>query len=307
VQIAASVFAFLSVTSLAIYFFTRRRAPSVKERLRQIAELGRVPTEREQELSRPLVERILGPAATKVSGFVVSITPRNVMEAAKVKLESTGNPWKMSPGEYVIMRLVTVFIVPFAVFLLTNRLGPGRAFLFSLVAAGLGWVVPETMMQSKFKGRGKEIQRDLPDVLDLLTVSVEAGVGFDAALVKVVERKKGALADEFGTVLREIRVGKPRRDALRELSERVKIDDITSLVSAIIQADQLGVGISSILRIQAEQVRTKRRQRAEESAMKAPIKMLFPLIFFIFPTLFVVLLGPAIIQVAEILLNSVFI
>jgi tight adherence protein C len=104
-------------------------------------------------------------------------------------------------------------------------------------------------------------------------------------------------------VLREIRVGKPRKEALRELSERVKVDDITSLVSAVIQADQLGVGISNILRIQAEQVRTKRRQQAEEEAMKAPIKMLFPLVFFIFPTLFVVLLGPAIIQIAETLLG----
>jgi tight adherence protein C len=297
--VVAAVFAFASVTSLTMYFLGVKREPSVKDRLEQIADLGRVPTEREQELSRPLVERIFGPAATKVAGFVVSITPKNVMEAAKLKLDSTGNPWKMSAGDYVILRVVTLLILPLGVFLITNRLGIGKALLFALVAAGLGWVVPETMMQSKAKHRGKEIQRDLPDILDLLTVSVEAGLGFDAALVKVVERKKGPLAEEFGTVLREIRVGKPRKDALRELSERVTVDDITSLVSAVIQADQLGVGISNILRIQAEQVRTKRRQQAEESAMKAPIKMLFPLVFFIFPTLFVVLLGPAIIQIAE--------
>lgn len=301
--IVAAAFAFASVTSLAMYFLGIKREPSVKERLEQIADLGRVPTEREQELSRPLVERIFGPVATKVAGFVVSITPKNVMEAAKLKLDSIGNPWKMSAGDYVILRVVTLLILPLGVFLITNKIGLGKAFLFALVAAALGWVVPETMMQSKAKHRGKEIQRDLPDILDLLTVSVEAGLGFDAALVKVVERKKGPLADEFGIVLREIRVGKPRKDALRELSERVTVDDITSLVSAVIQADQLGVGISNILRIQAEQVRTKRRQQAEEAAMKAPIKMLFPLVFFIFPTLFVVLLGPAIIQIAETLLG----
>lgn len=301
--IVAAAFAFASVTSLAMYFLGIKREPSVKDRLEQIADLGRVPTEREQELSRPLVERIFGPVATKVAGFVVSITPKNVMEAAKLKLDSIGNPWKMSAGDYVILRVVTLLILPLGVFLITNKIGLGKAFLFALVAAALGWVVPETMMQSKAKHRGKEIQRDLPDILDLLTVSVEAGLGFDAALVKVVERKKGPLADEFGIVLREIRVGKPRKDALRELSERVTVDDITSLVSAVIQADQLGVGISNILRIQAEQVRTKRRQQAEEAAMKAPIKMLFPLVFFIFPTLFVVLLGPAIIQIAETLLD----
>jgi tight adherence protein C len=301
--IVAAAFAFASVTSLAMYFLGIKREPSVKDRLEQIADLRRVPTEREQELSRPLVERIFGPVATKVAGFVVSITPKNVMEAAKLKLDSIGNPWKMSAGDYVILRVVTLLILPLGVFLITNKIGLGKAFLFALVAAALGWVVPETMMQSKAKHRGKEIQRDLPDILDLLTVSVEAGLGFDAALVKVVERKKGPLADEFGIVLREIRVGKPRKDALRELSERVTVDDITSLVSAVIQADQLGVGISNILRIQAEQVRTKRRQQAEEAAMKAPIKMLFPLVFFIFPTLFVVLLGPAIIQIAETLLG----
>jgi tight adherence protein C len=286
-----------------MYFLEQKREPSVKDRLEQIAEIGRVPTEREQELARPLAERMFGPVAMKVAGFVVSITPKNVMEAAKHKLDSIGNPWKMSAGDYVILRVVTLLILPLGIFLITNRLGFGRALLFALVAAGLGWVVPETMMQSKAKHRGKEIQRELPDILDLLTVSVEAGLGFDAALVKVVERKEGPLADEFGIVLREIRVGKPRKDALRELSERVKVDDITSLVSAVIQADQLGVGISNILRIQSEQVRTKRRQQAEEAAMKAPIKMLFPLIFFIFPTLFVVLLGPAVIQIAETLLN----
>ena len=146
--IVAAVFAFASVTSLTMYFFGMKREPSVKDRLEQIAELGRVPTEREQELSRPLVERIFGPVATKVAGFVVSITPQNVMEAAKLKLDSIGNPWKMSAGDYVILRVVTLLILPLGVFLVTNRLGIGRAMLFSLVAAGLGWVVPETMMQS---------------------------------------------------------------------------------------------------------------------------------------------------------------
>ncbi len=301
--VVAAVFAFASVTSLTMYFLGRKPETSVKDRLEQIAEIGRVPTEREHELSRPLLERVLGPVAHKVSGFVVSITPKNILEAAKRKLDSTGNPWKMSAGDYVILRVVTLLILPLGVLLVTNGLGTTSAMLFTFAAMGLGWVVPETMMQSKARQRGFDIQRDLPDILDLLTVSVEAGLGFDAALVKVVERKKGALADEFGIVLREIRVGKPRRDALRELSERLKIDDITSLVSAIIQADQLGVGISNILRLQAEQVRTKRRQQAEESAMKAPIKMLFPLIFFIFPTLFVVLLGPAVIQIAQTLLG----
>ena len=301
--IVAAVFAFASVTGLVMYFSVRSKVPSVKERVAEVARLGRVPTEREQTLSRPLVQRVFGPAAKKISGAIVAATPKSVLKAAESKLDTVGNPWNLSPGEYVILRIMTFVLIPIAVIILTGGFGTGRAFLFALVAAGLGWVVPEIMMQSKAKQRGKDIQKALPDALDLLTVSVEAGLGFDAALVRVVERRKGPLSDEFGTVLREMRVGTPRREALKQLAERVKVDDITSLASAIIQTDHLGVGIANILRIQSEQSRVKRRQRIEEAAMKAPIKMLFPLIFFIFPTLFVVLLGPAVIQIAETLLG----
>lgn len=302
-QIVVAVSVFASVTSLVIYVFVRGEAPSVEERVAEVASLGRVPTEREQALARPLIQRILGPAAKKVSGAVLAATPKSVLEAAGRKLDSTGNPWQITAGEYVILRIMTLILIPIGVVILTGGFGTGRALLFALVAAVLGWVVPEMMMQSKAKQRGNDIQKALPDVLDLLTVSVEAGLGFDAALVRVVERRKGPLSDEFGIVLKEMRVGTPRRDALKQLSERVRVDDITSLTSAIIQTDHLGVGIANILRIQADQCRVKRRQRVEESAMKAPIKMLFPLVFFVFPTLFVVLLGPAVIQIAEALLG----
>ncbi len=301
--IVAAVCAFASVTSLVMYFFIRSKEPSVKERVAEVARVGRVPTEREQALARPLLQRVFSPIAKKVSGAIVAATPKSVLKVAGQKLDAIGNPWDITPGEYVILRIVTLILIPMAVAILAGRFGTRRAFLFALVAAGFGWVVPEMMMQSKAKQRGKDIQKALPDVLDLLTVSVEAGLGFDAALVRVVERRKGPLSDEFGMVLREMRVGTPRRDALKQLAERVKVDDITSLASAIIQTDHLGVGIASILRIQSEQSRVKRRQKVEESAMKAPIKMLFPLVFFIFPTLFVVLLGPAVIQIAETLLG----
>ena len=301
--VLAAFLAFASVTSVVMYFLTAGKELSVKERVEQVTALGRVPSEREQTLARPLVERVFGPVAKKVSGAVLAATPKSVLKAAGHKLDAIGNPWKLTPGEYVIIRIITLILIPLGVVILAGGFGIGKALLFALVAAGFGWVVPEMMMQSKVKRRGKEIQKALPDVLDLLTVSVEAGLGFDAALVRVVERRKGPLSDEFGIVLREMRVGTPRKEALRQFAERVKIDDITSLASAIIQTDQLGVGIANILRIQADQCRVKRRQRVEEAAMKAPIKMLFPLIFLIFPTLFIVLLGPAVIQIAETLLG----
>ncbi len=301
--ILAAFFAFASVTSLVMYFLTASKKLSVEERVEQVTMLGRVPSEREQALARPLVQRVFGPVAKKMSGAILAATPKSMLEAAGHKLDAVGNPWKMTPGEYVILRIITLILIPVGVVILTGGLGTGKAMLFALSAAGFGWVIPELMMQSRTRQRWKEIRKALPDCLDLLTVSVEAGLGFDAALVRVVERRKGPLSDEFGVVLREMRVGTPRREALRQLAERVRVDDITSLTSAIIQTDHLGVGIANILRIQADRSRVKRRQLVEESAMKAPIKMLFPLVFFIFPTLFVVLLGPAVIQIAETLLG----
>ena len=294
-----SALVFVSTTAIAMWSMgMARREPTADERLKRLAVLTRVPSEREKKLARPLGERLFGPVVQIVNNLIISVTPRHVVDAVRKKLEATGNPWNMTPGDYILMRVITLAIIPVAVFGLMAGIRPGTAVLLAFVAAALGWLVPEMMMQSKKKEREKQIRKSLPDVLDLLTVSVEAGLGFDAALAKAVERKKGPLADEFALLLQEIRMGKPRRDALREVSERVKIDDITSFIASVIQADQLGVSIANILRIQSAQVRTKRRQQAEEAAMKAPIKMLFPLIFFIFPTLFVVLLGPAIIQVA---------
>jgi tight adherence protein C len=299
VALLVSSLVFVSVTAIAMWSMGMgQREPTADERLKRLAVLTRVPSEREKKLARPLSERLLGPVVRFVNDLIISVTPKHVVDAVKEKLDVTGNPWNMTPGDYILMRVITLAIIPLAGFGLALRLGPGTAALLAFVLAALGWLVPEMMLQSKKRDREKQIRRSLPDVLDLLTVSVEAGLGFDAALAKVVERKKGPLAEEFAFLLQEIRMGKPRRDALRELSERVKIDDITSFIASVVQADQLGVSIANILRIQSAQVRTKRRQQAEEAGMKAPIKMLFPLVFFIFPTLFVVLLGPAIIQVA---------
>ncbi len=291
-----SALVFTSLTLLSISLVQLRQAPVA--RLQRIEALTRIPSERERKLAKPLSERLFVPMLQAVRATVLSVTPRNMAEAVRIKLEEAGNPWGMTAADYVLLRFLTLAVLPAVAFGLAYGAGPTVAFGVAFVLAALGWVVPEIMMQSKKKEREKQIRRSLPDVLDLLTVSVEAGLGFDAALAKVVERKTGPLAEEFARLLQEIRIGKPRREALRAISERMKIDDVSSFIASIIQADQLGVSIANILRIQAAQVRAKRRQRAEEAGMKAPIKMLFPLIFFIFPTLFVVLLGPAVIQVA---------
>ena len=168
-----------------------------------------------------------------------------------------------------------------------------------MVVAVLGYAMPGTWLSSRGKRRKTEITRGLPDAIDLLTISVEAGLGFDPALARVVEKWDNALTRELGRMLSEIRMGSSRRDAMRELANRVNVEDLNTFISAVIQADQLGVSISQVLRIQSKQMRQKRRQRAEEKAQKAPLKMLFPMIFLIFPSIYIVILGPAIPQVLK--------
>ncbi|WP_408009384.1 type II secretion system F family protein [Pseudalkalibacillus sp. A8] len=160
-------------------------------------------------------------------------------------------------------------------------------------------ILPPYYLKSKMKARSQSALHELPDVLDLLTVSLEAGLGFDGALSKVVSKKEGVLSTEFHRCLEEIRLGKTRREALRGVRERLTVDEINILISSILQAEKLGIGMVNVLRVQSEEVREQRKQRAEQEAMKAPVKMLFPLVLFIFPSLFIVLLGPAIIQFIE--------
>ena len=174
---------------------------------------------------------------------------------------------------------------------------PDRLRCFGVVGALFGYTVPEFWLGGRVKKRQKAILLMIPDALDLLTISVRAGLGFDAALGKVVEKLKGPLSDEFRRALAEVRVGKARRDALRDIVPRTEVVPLTNFIGAIIQAEQLGVSISKVLQVQSEQLRIERRQRAEEQAAKAPIKMLFPLVGCIFPSLFIVILGPAIILI----------
>jgi tight adherence protein C len=165
---------------------------------------------------------------------------------------------------------------------------------FPSVIGLLGYMMPGIWISRRIKTRKTEITRALPDAIDLLTISVEAGLGFDPALARVVEKWDNGLTRELGRMLSEIRMGASRRDAMREAANRVNVDDLNTFISAVIQADQLGVSISQVLRIQSKQMRQKRRQRAEEQAHKAPLKMLFPMVFLIFPSIYIVILGPAI-------------
>lgn len=172
-----------------------------------------------------------------------------------------------------------------------------------LIGFIIGFLSPNYWLKTKVKQRNDEIVKTLPDILDLILVSVEAGLGLDAAIMKVVEKQKGILAQEFNIVLQEIKVGKPRRDALRDMSKRNNVEDLNNVIAALVQADQLGISMGSVLRSQSEQIREKRKQRAQEQAQKAPVKIMIPLVFFIFPSIFIVILGPAFLQILAIFGN----
>ena len=257
----------------------------------------------DEEMSVSFKNRIATPFFNSISRFFSNFFPSKAVITLNRKLLNANGFYGLNAEQFLglslIMGIVLSVIIVDLMFI-TNR-PTNKTITYGLVTFAIGLFLPYILLQQKITKRKIALQQELPDVLDLLTVSVEAGLGFDGALVKLSEKMKGQMVDEFNRMLQEIRIGVSRKDALRALAERCDVQDISLFTGALIQADQLGVSISKVLRIQSLDMREKRKQRAEEKAMKAPIKMLFPLVFFIFPTLFIVLLGPAMLKIIEML------
>jgi len=259
----------------------------------------------DNELNQPLFVRVIRPILDDISKVILKVTPKEVISSYEKKVIVAGNPFNLTVKDWMNIQVAIILCLPFLTALLGYYKGMEvRIILFaSLIEAGLGLIFPRLLLSKKTAERQREIKNTLPDTLDLLTVSVEAGLGFDGALAKVIDKMPGALANEFENVLQEMKVGKQKRDALKDMAERVGLHDLTTFVGSIIQADQLGVSIGNVLRIQSEQMRQKRKQRAQEKAMKAPIKMLIPMVLFIFPTIFSVLIGPVVIKVIHVFIK----
>lgn len=294
VAVLAFITAVLAV--LGIYTAVYGERLEITRRMQEMTSKLSGKKELDDELSKPFTERIIRPALEKIAAVIGRAMPAKKRVSLQKKLLMAGNPGNLSANEFLVIQYGTTLILPVtALLMLALPMGwsPAGGLAAIAVAAGVGFLLPEYFLKMRAAARQEEVQDSLPDVLDLLTVSVEAGLGFDAALVKVVEKIKGVLSTEFARMLQEVKMGKPRRDALRDLGHRSGVDDVVAFTGAVIQADQLGVSIGNVLRLQSEQMRVKRRQRAEQKAMKAPIKMLIPLILFIFPTIFIVVMGPA--------------
>jgi len=269
----------------------------LQQRLAEFSTRGQPLDLEEIEMAQPFTDRIIYPLARKFGEIAIRFTPQNALQTTQRKLELAGNPGKLDPTTFMALQFISMIVFAGLMLLIfsISQVGwtIGRRLLIALAFTLLGFFLPQLWLQGRINRRQKNIQKAMPDALDLLTICVEAGLGFDAAMNKVVEKWESELSLAFARVLREIQLGKLRREALRDMADRVGIGEMTSFVAAVIQSEQLGVSMAKVLRIQADQMRVKRRQRAEEEAHKAPIKMLIPMGLLIFPSLMIVLLTPA--------------
>ena len=289
-----------SVTLMVVSMLTRPAATTIETRITDFRQRAVGYESDLVDLELPFADRVLRPSIDAISRAFGSILPASLLANVQQQLIMAGNPMSLNA-------FVTFWAVLLATFggmgLMAFVLLPSEMMIQKLVAIPmllmLGWMFPRMWLKGKMGARQKTVLKGLPDAMDLVTTCVEAGLGLDAALARVAEKTEGPFAAELQYMMRDIALGKLRREAMQELAQRIGVEELSTFIMSIVQAEQLGVGIAQVLRVQSDQLRTKRRQKAEKSAHEAPIKMLFPLVFFIFPAFLIVILGPAGIRIAE--------
>ncbi|MFC4737263.1 type II secretion system F family protein [Bacillus daqingensis] len=294
------VLVFTSIT-LSVAAFLALQAERIlrRERIQQFAVGYGQPAEPEEE--RSFYDRLIAPLWRRTKKKQQRRLKRASVQKLETQLLQAGSPYGMGPVEFRLLQNILMMALPLFMAGFSLLLGAAVPIVMLLSLLGLlaAAIYPKLMLRSRTRARGKQALKELPDTMDLFTISLEAGLGFDAAVSKVVEKKDGILSGEFKTYLEEVRLGQTRRAALSAINDRLALEELRALIYNVIQAEKLGIGMVSVLRVQTEDIREKRKQHAEEAAMKAPIKMLFPLVIFIFPTLFIILLGPAVLQLVE--------
>jgi tight adherence protein C len=297
------LFAIIAGFGVLLFFFGIARTPSsntsamVQQRLSHYGGAGEVAplTVEEIELQRPFSERVLRPMIEKFGSLLSRSTPQKSRQDMLNRLELAGRPGNLTPEDFVAVRLVAAALLAAVGFLLGLLFGNPVYLVISLVAgAVIGYYAPALWLKQKVDQRRNEIQKGLPEALDLLVICVDAGLGFDASLARVTDKFKNALSDLLSKALREVSLGRPRLEALDEMGRNSGVEDLHNFMQAVIQSEQFGTGIGKILRIQADEMRRKRRQRAQERGAQATLKMMLPMVGCIFPTLWIILLGPAV-------------
>ena len=280
----------------AVTFPARQRRTSVN----RAASYGKMrPVAGARQL--PFSQRVLTPLGERFAGWTLKLRPRTSVEGVGARLLAAGLGRTISPTTFLAFKSALALAGLIGGALVGGAMaGPSLVLVSAVGLGGVGFMAPDFVVSAKARSRKDSIRSELPDALDLMAVSVEAGMGFDGAISKLTEHMDGPLAEEFALTLSEIRIGESRQDALKKLSDRTNTPELASFVRSIIQADQLGISLGRILRVQATDSRLKRQAAAEEKAMKAPIKMLFPTVLFIFPAMFLVILGPAFLNLSKI-------
>jgi len=290
----------IGVVSVSVRQNTEEDDDPLQARLAEYLQSGDVSSLEEIELSQPFMERVVIPIVRKIGEISARFTPQKAIQDTAKKMELAGNPWPIDAATFLAIRFILAvvlggFVTATVMLSPTPNFNDNAIYIFGATFGG--FFLPHLMLTSRITNRQKEIRKAMPDALDLLTICVEAGLGFDAAMSKVSEKWDNELSLAFARTIREIQLGKVRRDALKAMSDRLDIAEMTSFVAAIIQSEQLGVSMARVLRIQSDQMRVKRRQRAEEEAHKAPVKMVIPMAFLMFPTILIIVLTPAAIQI----------
>lgn len=293
---------FVGVAIPIVGMYLESRGVRARERIRNI----QAPTQFvggavvERELQKSFTERAVRPVLARAGAAVLRMTPGGAVESARKKLDMAGSPASLDAATLMVLRAISLAVgimAAVAVVALWREGLPIHKYPVAMFVLLAGYLMPDYLLDSRIRGRQFQITKSMPDIIDLLVVSAEAGTGLDGALAEVVRRKKGPLPDEFNRVLTEIRLGKRRREAWQDLSDRCGVDDLRTLVAALHQAEELGVSISNTLRAQSDSLRTRRSLRIRAAAATLSTKMLFPLIFCIFPSLFVVVLGPGLMSI----------
>lgn len=274
----------------------------VLERLAEATQRGENVSLEDIELQQPFVQRVVIPLIKRIGEFSIRFTPEKLLQETTLKLDLAGNPGRLDAATFLSFRFIGAAVFGGLLLLISNlptvNWPFGRIILVVVIFSVLGFFFPQLWLQSRISRRQNEVRKAMPDALDLLTICVEAGLGFDAAMSKVSEKWENELSILFGRAIREVQLGKTQREALRDMADRISLPELTSFVAAVIQSQILGVSLAKVLRIQSDQMRIKRRQRAEEEAHQAPVKMIIPMALLTFPSIMILLMAPAAFQIA---------
>src|SRR5581483_3547360 len=294
----------LAVLLLGLAVYLAAEAATVPAREHQLAvrRASRYGASRARGQGPPVLrfrERVVAPAVQHLASVALRLNPKTNVESLGMRLLAAGLAARVSTTQFLALKSALGLAVGFVTLVFGVAASPIAGILLAPMAAAFGFLFPDGYLTMRIRSRREAVRAQLPDTLDLLAVSVEAGLGLDGALAKLTEHMEGPLIDEFALTLGEIRIGEARHDALKKLADRLAIPEVAAFVRSVIQADQLGISLGRILRVQAADSRLRRQQAAEEKAMKAPIKMLFPTVLFIFPAMFLVILGPALLNLGK--------